>query len=109
MNGKVETLTRRPGDLPEGGDERLKNMEQVDLKPHNLLKQVRKWVSDLPVQDYASISDSFHQAYQVDPPPWKILKAIREKHCLREITVAECTEQDGQVWYRGRQYVPKGD
>jgi len=28
-NGKADALTRRPGDLPEGGDERLKNMEQV--------------------------------------------------------------------------------
>jgi len=26
-NGKADALTRRPGDLPEGGDERLKNME----------------------------------------------------------------------------------
>jgi hypothetical protein len=34
-NGKADALTRRPGDLPEGGDERLKNMEQVILKPHN--------------------------------------------------------------------------
>jgi len=26
-NGKAETLMRRPGDLPEGGDKRLMNME----------------------------------------------------------------------------------
>jgi hypothetical protein len=26
-NGKADALTRRPGDLPEGGDERLKNVE----------------------------------------------------------------------------------
>jgi len=35
-NGKADALTRRPGDLPEGGDERLENMEQVVLKPHNV-------------------------------------------------------------------------
>jgi hypothetical protein len=33
---KADVLTRRPGDLPKGGDERLKNMEQVVLKPQNL-------------------------------------------------------------------------
>jgi hypothetical protein len=27
LNGTADALTRRPGDLPEGGDERLKNME----------------------------------------------------------------------------------
>jgi hypothetical protein len=39
-NGKVDTLPRRPEDLPEWGDERLKNMEQVVLKPHNLPEQL---------------------------------------------------------------------
>jgi hypothetical protein len=28
-NGTADDLTRRPGDLSEGGDERLTNMEQV--------------------------------------------------------------------------------
>jgi hypothetical protein len=28
---------------------------------------------------------------------------------LKEITVGECTEQDGQVGYRETQYVPEGD
>ena len=40
-NGKADALTRRLGDLPEGGDERLKNMEQVVLEPQNLLVQLR--------------------------------------------------------------------
>ena len=32
-NAKADALTRRPGDLPQGGDERSQNMEQVVLKP----------------------------------------------------------------------------
>jgi hypothetical protein len=47
-NGKADALTRRPGDLPEGGDERLKNMEQVVLKPHNLPEQLRISANDVP-------------------------------------------------------------
>jgi len=33
LNGKAEVLMRRPGDLPEVGNKRLKNMEHVVLKP----------------------------------------------------------------------------
>jgi hypothetical protein len=32
-NVKADTLTWRPGDLSEGGDERVKNMGHVVLKP----------------------------------------------------------------------------
>jgi len=70
-------LTRRPGDLPEGGDERLKNMEQVVLKPHNLPEQLRISANDMPEQDFPSINDLFTRAYMDDPLPKKILEAIR--------------------------------
>jgi hypothetical protein len=40
-NGKADALTRKPGDLTEGGDERLKNMEQVVSKPDNVPEQLR--------------------------------------------------------------------
>jgi hypothetical protein len=46
-NGKADALMRRPGDLPEGGDERLKTMEQVVLKPENLPEQLRILANDL--------------------------------------------------------------
>jgi len=108
-NGKADALTRRPGDLPEGRDERLKNMEQVVLKPHNFPEQLRILANDLPVQERPSVSNHFNQAYQEDPLPDKILKAIREGNSLNEITVVECKEQDRQVWYRGKHYVPEGD
>jgi hypothetical protein len=34
--GKPDTLTRRSGDLSEGGDERLVKQQKAVLKPHNL-------------------------------------------------------------------------
>jgi len=37
-NGIADALTRRPGDLPEGGDERLKNMEHISNSPSFHLK-----------------------------------------------------------------------
>jgi len=109
LNGKADALTRRPGDLSEGGDERLKNMEQVVLKPHNLPEQLRVLENDLSVQEHSLISDLFNQAYEGDPLPWKIMNAIRTNSSLKEITISEFVEQDGRVQYRGKQYVPESD
>jgi len=108
-NGKADALTRRPGDLPEGGDERLKNMEHVVLKPHNLPEQLRISANDMPEQDVPSINHLFTRAYMDDPLPKKILEAIRRGGSLRDITVAECIEKEGEIWNRGKRYVPEGD
>lgn len=42
-NGTADALMGRPGDLPEEGDERLKNIEQVVLKPEKLPEQLLCW------------------------------------------------------------------
>ena len=75
-NGKADAVTRRPGDLPEGGDKRFKNMEQVVLKLHNLPEQLRISASETPGQEPPSIVDLFAQAYLDDLLPEKIVKAI---------------------------------
>jgi hypothetical protein len=108
-NGKADALTRRPGDLPKWWDERLKSMEQVFLKPHNLPEQLRIAANNKPGQETPSISDVFVQAYMEDPLPNQILEAMRQGDSLKAITVGECTEREGQVWYRGKRYVPEGN
>jgi hypothetical protein len=108
-NGKADALTRRPGDLPEGGDERLKHMEQVVLKPINLPEQLRISANYISEPEHPTIRNLFDQAYQEDLFARKILEVIRTKDSLKEITIAECTEHDGQVWYGGKHYVPEGD
>jgi len=90
LNGKADASTRRPGDLPVGGDKKLKNMEQVVLKQHNLPEQLHIMANDLSIQERPWLFDLFNQAYQVDPLPGKMLKAIWEGGSLGEITVAEC-------------------
>ena len=99
MNHKADALTRIPGDLPEGGDERLKSMEQVVLKLHNLPQLLRILASDISRQEPPSILSLFERAYQEDPLPNKILEAIRRKCSSKEITVADYMEQDGEVLY----------
>jgi hypothetical protein len=84
-------------------------MEQVVLKPHNLLEQLRISANEMPVQEPPLISDLLSHLYKDDPLPNKILKAISQGDSLKDITVAECTGQEGQVCYRGKRYVPESD
>jgi hypothetical protein len=91
-NGKADALTSRPGDLPEGRDERLKNMGQVVLKLQNIPKELLLLADSPPAQGRPSISDLMSDAYKTDPLPGKILEAIHTNRSLKEITVADCTE-----------------
>ena len=102
-------MSRRQGDLPEGGDERLKNMEQVVLKPQNLQKQLRSFADSLPVQGHPSVSDPMTKPYDIDPLPGKIFEAIQTKSALQGIMAAQCTEKKGRIRYRGSIYVPDND
>jgi len=106
-NGKADAWTRRPEDLPERGDERLKSMEQVVLKPQNLPKELRLLVDSPPAQGHPSISDLMFGVYETDPLRGSILEAIRTNGSPRDVTIAECAEQDGTIQYRWKCYVPE--
>jgi len=92
-----------------GGDERLKHMEQVVLKPQNLPEQLRLLADGPPAQGHPSIIDIFTHAYESDPLPEEILNAIRANDSIKDITVVECMEQDGSIQYRGKCYLPEHD
>jgi len=94
-----------PGDLPEGGDERLQNMEQVVLKPQNRPEQFHLLANSPPTRGLPSISDFITKAYQTDRLPGEMREAIQRNSGLQEITVAECTEENGLVRLRGSWYV----
>jgi len=70
-------LTRRPGDLPEGGDERLETMEQVIPKSLKLPEQLRLLTDSPPELSCFSIPDLTTKAYEIDQLPGTILEAIR--------------------------------
>jgi len=89
--------------------ERLKNMEQVVLKPQNLPKELLLLADSPPAQGHPSIPDLMTEAYATDPVQGKILEAIRTNGSLKDITTEECTEQDGKDKYRGKHYVPESD
>jgi len=64
------------GDLPEGRDERLKNMEQVVLKPQNLPAQLCSSADSLPAEGCQSISNLMTEAYVTDLMSGKLFEAI---------------------------------
>jgi hypothetical protein len=72
-------------------------MEQVVWKPHSLPEHLRISANGMPGQEVPSISHLFAQACVEDPLVNEILKAITQGERIKEITVAECTEQDGQI------------
>jgi len=80
-----------------GGDERLKNLEQVVLKTQNLSNQLHLLVNCPPAQGCPSIPNLNAEAYMTDLLQGKILEAIRRNETLRNITVAECIEHDGMI------------
>jgi len=49
------------------------------------------------------------EAYETDPLPGKILQAIRTNGSLKDITIAECTEQEGRIQYREKHYILESD
>jgi len=108
-NGKVDALTRRLGDLPEGGDEYLKNMDQVVLKPQNLPEQLCLLVDHPPAKCHPSISNLMAKAYETDLLPGKTLEAIQTNGSLKEITIAKWKEQVRKIQYRGKCYIAEND
>jgi hypothetical protein len=104
-NGKADALTRSPGDLPEGGDERLKTMAQLVLKPENLPEQLRILASDLRKE--CSVQEQLEETSKRDKLVGRILDAIRQGTSMRGIMLAECSDNNGNLYYRGKRYVPE--
>jgi transposase InsO family protein len=63
----------------------------------------------MPGEQVPVIYIRFAQAYIDDPPPNRKLEAIHQGGSLKDTTIAECTEQEGQVWYRVKRCVPENN
>ena len=109
--GKPDALTRRSGDLPKEGDERLAFQHQTVLKPHNLALNATSDPTERTIEEIlphtTEIEELFKTGYTKDPIPAKVLtqlanNEIRSSH----LSLAECKEIDKRLWYRGRLYVP---
>ena len=131
---KPDSLTRRSGDLPKEGDERLTENFHAVIKPHQIrqldaglglgfdeergaglgLDEERGAGLGLGLDEErgaglanTKITELFAEAYNWDPFPKQVLEMLRGRvrYC-KDITLAECTKDSGRLLYRGKFYVP---
>ena len=118
--GKPDALTRRSRDLPKEGDEAFNNNTSV-LKPQNLgpgittfesevQTELKLWADNLPSAGLDPLRDLFKQAYKVDKMPTEVLQVLQQgdQH-YPEITLAECENRKGILYYQGCLLVPNYD
>ena len=110
---KPDSLTRRSGDLPKEGDERLEYQFQTVLKRQNLDPEISvNTICLCPMhivedEDERSTLDLWQAGYDSDLFKKKILTLLRSPGTQRsrEISLTECTEVDEHLYYRERRYV----
>ena len=107
-SAKPDALTRRSGDLPsEEGDERLKFQQQTVLKPRNLTLSATISTINPTTPAATTIEELFSLAYQEDPLPKDVLQQFREGRTRsKQLSLAECKEENGHLIYRDRVYIP---
>ncbi|KAH0604494.1 uncharacterized protein H6S33_006871, partial [Morchella sextelata] len=110
QGAKPDALTRRSGDLPKEGDERLTHQSQVVLKRKNLDAKLSLFTgsfSNESAEGMSTVEELFLNAYQVDSFPNKVLAMLRNGvRYSNKISLAECTEDNnGRLLYRGALYV----
>src|SRR5690606_26027912 len=112
--GKPDALTRRSGDLPREGDERLALQHQVVLKPKNLDPAILTLAATGTGMDgidnpgpRASLEELFDEGYAKDPLPQAVIKQLQEGQSRsKQLSLAECEVCNGRLIYRERVYVP---
>ena len=138
---KPDALTRRSGDLPKEGDQRLSQQAQLVLKPEMLEKDVlEEYIQSTgqtesgftrftgptestgqnqefgdftvplqygKVQEVLPLDDLFTKGYQEDKNIGTILNCLRTgKPQSKLISLAECSELNGKLYYQEKRYVP---
>ena len=138
---KPDALTRRSGDLPKEGDQRLNQQAQLVLKPEMLEKDVlEEYIQSTgqtesgstrftgsteftgqdqefgdftvplqygKVQEVLPLNDLFTKGYQEDKNIGTILNCLRTgKPQSKLISLAECSELNGKLYYQEKRYVP---
>jgi transposase InsO family protein len=104
--GKPDALTRRSEDLPKGGDERLRNMEQLVIKPFNL-SSLLLYADNLPVPDLENL---WTTAYEEDPFPNAVLESLNQHaRSHPKVSLADCSRRGDRLLFRDRLWVPNYD
>jgi hypothetical protein len=81
--GKPDTLTRRSGDLPEGGDECLVEQQKAVLKPHNLPNELQISANLSPSNTQLPLDQEIAKATANNTFAQNILSMLQDRkhHC----------------------------
>lgn len=103
LGTKPDALTRRSGDLPSKEDPRINN--QVVLKPHQI---AQTHLSPMELeQEQRTLEEDIADGYEGDAFIQEILALLRNGSTYsKKITLSECEERNGQLWYQKRLMVP---
>jgi hypothetical protein len=106
---KPDSLTRRSGDLPQGGDDCLIEQYKAMLNPHNLSDELQLWEAVLAAP-HSALSQDILKATQTDPfTQWTITALFEGKQHSRDITLSECQVYNRYLYYQHHLYVPTDD
>jgi hypothetical protein len=105
--GKLDTLTHRSGDLPEGGDKYLVKQQKAVLKPRNLPDELQISANLSPSNTQLPLNQELAKATANNPFAQNILSILRDRkyHC-QEIILSEYQEYNSCLLYQEYQYVP---
>jgi RNase H-like domain found in reverse transcriptase/Reverse transcriptase (RNA-dependent DNA polymerase)/Integrase zinc binding domain/Integrase core domain/Chromo (CHRromatin Organisation MOdifier) domain len=129
---KPDALTRRSGDLPQEGDDRLAHQSQVLLKSHNIDPAIfsaaqvilRGAATSQPSSFHAppppcedrptpppSLNTLFGDGYAADPFPDHVIDLLRKGATRsKRISLAQCSVgPNNRLYYDERLFVPKHD
>src|SRR3954447_5775091 len=111
LNTKADALTRRSGDRPDEGDERLLQQEQAVLKPRNLPKPLAIAANnkeDVQAEHPGTIDEMWAEGAGTDRVLREIVQALRTGAVRSpHITLSLCKEEEGRLFYQNRLYVPR--
>lgn len=101
--GKPDALTRRSGDLPDEGDDRIQHQSQVVLKPSNIAA-TKLYANIHPM---TPIEHLWNSAYSEDPFPNEVIDMINngvKKSKL--VPLGECSVSGNRLMFRNKLWVP---
>jgi hypothetical protein len=114
---KPDSLTRRSRDLPKEGDERMQFQFQTVLKQKNLDPEIHESLDVLnlcPIhvndnEDDRPLQQLWDTSYENDTLEKETLLLINAPGTQRSkrISLTECREIQGHLYYRDRRYVPE--
>lgn len=104
---KPDSLTRRSGDLPKEGDERLCEQQKAVLKPQNLPQELHLLANTSSSHAQTHLDNLFKEGYEIDPFPSSVIADIKQGTRQRkDISLALCSVRDGRLYIGSRLLIP---